>query len=61
MHNRSKQAANQDEIHKQKQHYEQRLQKVNLELQERDLQLEKARSQNAEITRELVESTNESG
>ena len=61
MDNRSKQAANQDEIHKQKQHYEQRLQKVNLELQERDLQLEKARSQNAEITRELVESTNESG
>ena len=42
-------------------HYEQKLGKLRDDLREKELSLDKARAQNAEITRELVEATNESG
>ncbi|CDW77232.1 UNKNOWN [Stylonychia lemnae] len=60
MESRGKQV-NQDEMNRMKQQYDQKVQKLIQDMQDKEQQLDKMRSQNAEITRELVEVTNESG
>jgi septal ring factor EnvC (AmiA/AmiB activator) len=41
--------------------YEERIAKYRQDLADRDLQLEKVRQQNAELTKEMVDATNEAG
>lgn len=57
----SSKGASQEEVSRVQNHYEQKLGKLRDDLREKELSLDKARAQNAEITRELVEATNESG
>jgi hypothetical protein len=57
----SSKGASQEEMARVQMHYEQKLLRAREDLREREGMLEKARVQNAELTRELVEATNESG
>jgi hypothetical protein len=63
MDNRGKQHNQQlqEEGSRLRQQFEAKITKAVSDLQEKESQLEKQRAQNAEITRELVEATNESG
>lgn len=57
----SSRGATQEEIAKAQAQYEQRQQRLKEELRDRESALEKARQQLAELTRELVDASNESG